>query len=153
MSRYIWITAIVIVLLVALGLKQAPHEPPVVRPDEPASENVPAAMAEEGAPIVSPGGLISVTRPQQDAKIGSPLLVKGEVSSDDHSFALRLLDDNGAVLVEKKGSYEAAEGESKGTFGELLIFDALKSKTGLLRIVANESLDNEDALEIPVTFE
>jgi len=141
-----------IILLVALGMKQAGNEPAVVHPDEASGEAL-SGLAEEGEPVVSDGGMVSVTRPQPSAKVTSPLLVKGNLVSDDQTFTLQLRGDGGSVIAEKKSSYELSEGENRYTFGELLLFDAPSAPSGTVSVIVNQGADNEDSLEIPVTFE
>ncbi len=151
MTKYIWITAGLIVLLLVLGFKQAPKEPPVERPAEAISE----ALPEAGEPTVSESGNITVTEPQQNAKVASPLLVKGEARTFEATFQMQLKDAGGKLLAEKTVTYAAEETSEFGSFGELLVFDNPETDSGTLSIFSHSPEDGsvQNLVEIPVAFE
>lgn len=151
MTKYIWITISVIVLVLILGLKQAPKEPPVVLPDAPA-ENIPAL--ESGEPIVSESGNIKVTRPQPDSLASSPMLVKGQARVFESTFQMVLKDGDGKEVTKKTVTYTAEDPSQFGDFGELLLFDVPKTDTGTLEVFDNSAKDGavQDLVTIPVKF-
>ncbi len=153
MNKYIWITIAVIIFILTLAWKQAPNEPEVARlPDQITEDIIPEI--EEGEPTVSESGNIKVTRPQPDAKIVSPMLIKGEALLFEGTFQMRLKDASGAVIVEKFGTASAEEVGEFGTFGELLLFDEIAEQTGVLEVFSISAVDGseQDLVSIPIKF-
>lgn len=148
MQRYIWLTIGVIVLLLALGFKQAPNEPPVERPQDSGS------AIEAGEPIASESGNIKITEPRPDTKVASPLLVKGEARTFEATLQMQLKDADGTMLAEKIVTYAAEEVGEFGSFGELLLFDEPAVDSGTLSLFTESAEDGsvQDLLEIPIRF-
>ena len=151
MTKYIWITVGVIILVLGLALKQAPKEPPVVAPEAPA-ETAPAPEA--GTPIVSESGNIKVTQPQPDSLVASPLLVKGQARVFESAFQIILKDSDGKEVVKKTVTAPAPDAGQFGDFGELLLFDPPKTDKGTLEVFDNSAKDGavQDLVSIPVKF-
>ncbi|MEK7188887.1 MAG: Gmad2 immunoglobulin-like domain-containing protein [Patescibacteria group bacterium] len=156
MTKYIWFTVILIAVLLALAYKQAPKEPEVSRPEPPAPQNVisDVPQPEEGEPVVSASGNVKVTRPQPDAMVASPLLVKGSAKLAGASVQLRLKDASGAVIAEKQATVAEASEDGFGSFGELLVFDAVPEGAGILEVYAEGVFDRseQDLISIPIKF-
>ncbi len=149
MSRYIWITSLLLVFIIALALKQAPKEPPV--------ESIPGDIAqqlEEGEPVVSESGNILVTRPQPGAKISSPVLIRGEARVFENTFNMRLVDTDGNVIAEKFATADAPDVGEFGSFGELLVFDEVDTDEGFVEVYSESAEDGSEInlVRIPVNF-
>jgi len=151
MTRYILITALLIVFIIALAAKQAPHEPEIASPDVP--EDILSGL-ETGEPVVSESGNIKVERPQPGATISSPVLVRGQARAFEGTFHIRLKDSDGKVVVEKTGTASAEEAGDFGTFGELLLFDDVATDEGAVEVytVSAEDGSEQDLASIPVKF-
>lgn len=149
MTKYIWITAALIAIILAFAFKQAPNEPEVARP----AEDAPFSL-EEGEPVVSESGNIKVTQPQPNVEIASPLLVKGEARVYEGTVQFRLKDSNGNIITEKFGTAAAEETGAFGSFGELLVFDGLSGGEGVLEVYSESAFDGsvQDLVSIPVRF-
>ena len=155
MTKYIWITILVIAFVMILAFKQAPKEPYFASEgpkDGNPSDAIPSA--EEGEPIISESGNIKVTRPQPQAAAESPLLIKGEARVFENTFQIRLKDSNEAVLVEKTAMANAPDMGQFGPFGELLLFDKPNAGTGMVEIFSYSAKDGavQDLVSIPVRF-
>ncbi|MDP3995289.1 MAG: Gmad2 immunoglobulin-like domain-containing protein [bacterium] len=149
MTKYIWLTAFLIAIILALAYKQAPNEPEVSRPmeDDPFSLEI-------GEPSVSESGNISVTQPQPYTWIASPLLVKGEARVFEGTVQFRLKDADGNIITEKFGTAAAEEIGAFGSFGELLVFDEPNTEEGVLEVYSESAADGsvQDLVSIPVRF-
>jgi len=153
MTKYIWITISVIALILVLAYKQAPNELDLERPlDDIVSDIMPTP--DEGEPIISDNGNIKITRPQPDAVVESPLLIKGEARVFEGTVQFRLKDAEGNIIVEKFGTAAASEVGEFGSFGELLLFDEVSSETGSLEVYWQSPQDGseQDLILIPVKF-
>lgn len=156
MTKYIWITVILIAFILALAFKQAPNEPEIARPVPEADQEVIAEIpqAEAGEPIISESGNIKITRPQPDAVVASPLLVKGSAKLAGASVELRLKDSSGNIIAEKRATVAEASEDGFGSFGELLVFDAVPEGAGALEVFSKGVFggSEQDLVSIPIKF-
>lgn len=152
MTKYIWITILVIVVILILGIKQAPNEPAVVFPDD-TDDQIDAQEPAEA--IVSESGNVKVFEPQANAKVGSPLLVRGEARVFENTIQFRLKDNQGNEITQKFVTYESDEVGEFGSFGELLIFKDIDADEGVLEVYSISAEDGSEInkVEIPVKFE
>lgn len=151
MTKYIWITVGLIVLILILAFKQAPKEPPVVGSEAP-TEDVATPIV--GEPVVSQSGNIKVSQPQPDSLVSSPMLVKGQARAFEATFQMMLKDSDGKEIAKKTVTYTAEEPSQFGQYGELLLFDAPKTDTGTLEVFTYSAKDGsvQDLVTIPVKF-
>lgn len=151
MTKYIWITIGMIVLVLILAFKQAPKEPPVAGSESTVEDVIASETAE---PIVSESGNIKVAQPQPDSLVTSPLLVKGEARAFEATFQMMLKDADGKEITKKTVTYTAEEPSQFGQYGELLLFDAPKTDTGTLEVFTYSAKDGavQDLVRIPVKF-
>ncbi len=156
MTKYIWITLIVILLILTLGAKQSSREPELERPagDIITDTDQDAQNSDISEPVVSESGNIKVISPKPEEKIYSPLLVKGEARVFENVFHIRLKNSNGEILVEKNGSTNAQEVGEFGSFGELILFDENISGKGVLEVYSTSAKDGseQDMVLIPIIF-
>jgi len=155
MAKYILITIVMTGAMLGLAYKQAPHEPEVARPVEDAEEIVSdIPQTEEGEPVVSEFGNIRVTRPQLDAQVASPLLVKGSAKASASVLHLRLKGADGTVIVEKQATVATAGEDAFGSFGELLLFENAPAGAGSLEVYSEGAFGGgeQDLVSIPIKF-
>lgn len=162
MTKYIWITAIVIIFVLILAFKQAPREPAVSRPQssQPGQEEgtvqdeVAPVLEADGEPLASESGNIKVDKPRAGTAVSSPLLVKGEARTFESTFQIRLKDSGGKIIKEKTATYQASDTGQFGAFGELLIFDKPETDTGTLEVFSLSAKDGTeiDKITIPLKF-
>ncbi len=151
MNKYIWITGIFIVVILALAFKQAPKEPsyaPAAAGDS--ADAVPAATQ----PVESQSGNIKVTQPRPESLAESPLLVKGQARAFEATFQILLKDADNKEIVKKTATYTAEDPGQFGDFGELLLFDTPKTDKGTLEVFTYSAKDGavQDLVSIPVKF-
>jgi hypothetical protein len=158
MTKYIWITIGIIILVFALALKQAPNEPKIERPSDAKSQdesNTSDVSANENKePVVSESGNIKVTEPYSGQQAISPLVVKGEARVFENAFSMRLKDSSGNVIVSKDATAQAPESGEFGSFSELLLFEGKTEGYGVLEVYSNSAKDGseQDMVSIPVKF-
>lgn len=156
MTKYIWITVILIAFILALAFKQAPNEPEIARPVPEADQEVIADIpqAEAGEPIISESGNIKITRPQPDTTVSSPLLVKGSAKISGNALQLRLKDASGNVIAEKQATVAEPGEDGFGSFGELLLFSDAPAGAGTLEAYSKGAFDQseQDLVSIPIKF-
>lgn len=105
------------------------------------------------------GEIIKVDAPRANAKVSSPLTIKGEIKGNwsfEGSFPVSLQDANGKVLVE---SFATLNGEWMTTdyvpFTANLIFAQPSTTTGKIILKKDNPSDQrelDDSTEIPVQF-
>ncbi len=156
MTKYIWITVIIIGVMLGLAFKQARNEPEVSRPAEDASQEAISDIpqAEEGEPVISDSGNLKITQPRPDAEVASPMLIKGSAQSSVGALQLRLKDAGGNVLAEKQATVAEAGEDGFGSFGELLLFEGAASGPGALEAYSKGAFDGseQDLVSIPIKF-
>lgn len=103
--------------------------------------------------------LIRIDNPRPNQVITSPLKISGQAVGFwyfEGDFPVRLLDDNGNILVETFASaLDEWMTEDFVGFETELIFDSPNTKTGTLILEKDNPsglIENDDQLEIPVKF-
>lgn len=158
MTKYIWITIGIIILVFVLAFKQAPNEPQIERPSDSQSQedsDISDIIANENnEPSVSESGNIKVMEPYSGQQIASPLVVKGEARVFENAFSMRLKDSSGNIIISKDVTAKAPESGEFGSFSELMLFDEKASGDGILEVYSNSAKDGseQDVVSIPVKF-
>ena len=143
--------------------KTATNQEPVAVDDSATEqENVNTVSEEPGdsAAYVSEKGVnISVTTPEKDSIVASPLSVAGSVPgswSHEGQFTVQLLGADGALIAEAPADIQGDwMTDQPALFAASLSFEEIEGTTGsLVLIKANPSdlTENDDSVTIPVRF-
>ncbi len=106
-------------------------------------------------PISTESANIKVLAPAPYAEITSPLIVSGEARTFEQSYAYRLVDENGDMLVEGFGTANATDIGIFGPFESTITFAKPQSaKRGVLEVFQYSANDGSeiDKVSIPVVF-
>jgi putative hemolysin len=95
---------------------------------------------------------LTVTGPQADEQLTSPIQVTGRAKSSDNKVYVRVKSKDGQTLIDVSGSIKNIGADGFGDFSLKINYEFSSTKEGIIEVFTKQNESEENLVSIPVKF-